>query len=45
MKIVSGQGSAVDDFMGHLFKLLGYDEPDRIVRRRVVVHVRTQGAY
>ena len=35
MEIVPGQGSAVNDFMGHLLKLLGYDEPDRIVRQRV----------
>jgi hypothetical protein len=35
MKIVPEQESAVDDFMGHLLKLLGYDEPDRVVRQRV----------
>ena len=35
MNIVPEQESAVDDFTAHLLKLLGYDEPDRIVRQRV----------
>ena len=35
MQIVPGQESAVDEFMGHLLNLLGYDEPDHIVRQWV----------
>jgi hypothetical protein len=37
MLIVPEQESAVDDFTSHLLKLLGYDEPDRIVRQRVYI--------
>jgi hypothetical protein len=35
MLIVPEQESAVDDFTAHLLKMLGYDEPDRVVRQRV----------
>jgi hypothetical protein len=34
MSTVFAEESAVDDFAAHLFRMLGYDEPDRFIRQR-----------
>lgn len=33
MAIPPGEESAVDDFVAHLLYILGYDEPDRVIRQ------------